>query len=73
MAATYTYDQVGNRVKMVQGSTTTYAYGSFNRLSSAGSTTYTYDPYTFRLSRLLTTRGLGFPMDWRNPPTPPGG
>src|SRR3989475_138772 len=42
-AITYTYDQVGNRVKMVQGSTTTYAYGSFNRLSSAGSTTYTYD------------------------------
>ncbi len=30
-------------MKMVQGSTTTYAYGSFNRLSSAGSTTYTYD------------------------------
>src|SRR3989442_4562369 len=28
---------------MVQGSTTTYTYGSFNRLSSAGSTTYTYD------------------------------
>jgi len=40
---TYAYDQVGNRVKMVQGSTTTYTYGSFNRLSSAGSTTYTYD------------------------------
>src|SRR3989442_10130872 len=28
---------------MVQGSTTAYTYGSFNRLSSAGSTTYTYD------------------------------
>lgn len=42
-AVTYTYDQVGNRIKMVQGSTTTYSYGSFNRLSSAGSTTYTYD------------------------------
>ncbi|MGD0476938.1 MAG: hypothetical protein ABSB29_02085 [Nitrososphaerales archaeon] len=41
---TYTYDQVGNRVKMVQGGTpTTYSYGSFNRLTSAGSTTYTYD------------------------------
>ena len=42
-AITYTYDQVGNRVKMVQGSTTTYTYVSFNRLSTAGSTTYTYD------------------------------
>src|SRR5437016_11706704 len=42
---TYAYDQVGNRVKMVQGSaTTTDAYGSFNRLMSAGSTTtYAYD------------------------------
>ena len=40
---TYAYDQVGNRIRMVQGSTTTYSYGSFNRLSSAGSTTYTYD------------------------------
>lgn len=39
----YAYDQVGNRVRMVQGSTTTYSYGSFNRLSSAGTTTYTYD------------------------------
>src|SRR5207247_10829197 len=28
---------------MVQGSTTTYTYVSFNRLSTAGSTTYTYD------------------------------
>src|SRR5207247_478871 len=40
----YTYDQVGNRVKMVQGATTnTYNYSSFNRLLSAGSTTYTND------------------------------
>src|SRR5436853_2895270 len=41
---TYSYDQVGNRVKMVQGATTTtYTYGTFNSLLSAGSTTYTYD------------------------------
>src|SRR3989454_5359049 len=41
---TYAYDQVGNRLKMVQGATTTtYTYGPFNRLLSAGSTTYTYD------------------------------
>src|SRR6266705_6640641 len=36
----YSYDQVGNRLKMVQGSTTTtYSYGPFDRLLSAGSTT----------------------------------
>src|SRR3989454_7800139 len=38
---TYSYDQVGNRVRMVQGATTTtYTYGPFNRLLSAGSTIY---------------------------------
>src|SRR5207244_7404091 len=31
---TYSYDQVGNRVKMVQGSTSTYTYGAFTRLAS---------------------------------------
>ncbi len=41
---TYTYDQVGNRLKMVQGLTKIYSYGSFNRLSGAGGTSYTYDP-----------------------------
>jgi RHS repeat-associated protein len=41
---TYAYDQVGNRVEMVQGGTATnYTYSSFNRLTSGGSTTYTYD------------------------------
>ena len=41
---TYEYDQVGNRVQMVNGSTTTtYTYGSFNRLTSAGGTTYGYN------------------------------
>ena len=40
----YTYDQTGNRVKMVTGSSTTlYSYGAFNRLLSAGGTTYAYD------------------------------
>src|SRR5207245_3312322 len=37
---TYAYDQAGNRVKMVQGSTTTYTYRWLNRLSRAGSRTY---------------------------------
>jgi RHS repeat-associated protein len=49
---TYAYDQVGNRVRMTQGSTTTvYCYGNYNRLSgyytttscSSPSTAYTYD------------------------------
>ena len=49
---TYTYDQVGNRIRMVLGSTTTvYCYGSFNRLTGYYTTTscgspavsYTYD------------------------------
>src|SRR5207245_2510142 len=40
---TYAYDQAGNRVKMVQGSTTTYTYRWLNRLSRAGSRTYSYD------------------------------
>src|SRR5437870_11734829 len=40
----YAHDQVGNRLKMAQGATTTtYTYGQFNRILSAGSTTYTYD------------------------------
>jgi RHS repeat-associated protein len=49
---TYAYDQVGNRVRMVQGSTTTvYCYGNYNRLNGYYTTTscsspsmaYTYD------------------------------
>jgi RHS repeat-associated protein len=41
---TYTYDAVGNRVQMVNGSTVTnYTYGEFNRLTSAGNVNYTYD------------------------------
>ncbi len=40
---TYTYDQVGNRLTKTEGSQTTYTYGSYNRLTQAGSTNYTYD------------------------------
>jgi RHS repeat-associated protein len=41
----YTYDQVGNRLTAtVNGTQTTYSYGSYNKLLSAGSTGYTYDP-----------------------------
>src|SRR6267378_1487506 len=38
------YDNVGNRLWMYQSPTnTTYVYGSYNRLTSSGSTTYGYD------------------------------
>ena len=50
---TYAYDQVGNRIRMVQGSTTTrYCYGAYDRLTgyytttgscSSPSVSYTYD------------------------------
>jgi len=36
-------------------------------------TTYTYDPETFRLTRLFTSRGTAFPGDCPNPPEPPCG
>jgi len=40
----YGYDAVGNRLWFKQGSTnSSYAYGSYNRLSSIGPTTYSYD------------------------------
>ena len=34
-------------------------------------TRYTYDPHTFRLTHLLTTRGRAFPEDCPPPPPPP--
>ncbi len=40
----YGYDAIGNRQWYKEGATnTTYAYGSYNRLLAAGSTSYTYD------------------------------
>ena len=36
-------------------------------------TTYTYDPETFRLTRLFTSRGASFPQDCPNPPDAPCG
>ncbi|HEV2226816.1 MAG TPA: RHS repeat-associated core domain-containing protein [Nitrososphaerales archaeon] len=60
---TYSYDQVGNRVKMVQGTTTTYTYGSFNRLSSAGSTSYTYDANGNMITK---SEGWTYSYDYEN-------
>ncbi|HEU5367013.1 MAG TPA: RHS repeat-associated core domain-containing protein, partial [Ktedonobacterales bacterium] len=43
------------------------AYGN------GASTSYTYDPQTFRLTHLFTTRGACFPGDGTNPASPPVG
>jgi RHS repeat-associated protein len=40
---------------------------------NGASTTYEFDPLTFRLARLLTDRGAGFADDWPQPPNPPRG
>ncbi|HEV2225437.1 MAG TPA: RHS repeat-associated core domain-containing protein, partial [Nitrososphaerales archaeon] len=60
---TYAFDPVGNRVKMVQGTTTTYTYGPFNRLSSAGSTSYTYDANGNMITK---TGGWTYSYDYEN-------
>jgi RHS repeat-associated protein len=39
----YTYDNVGNRLTKVEGSTTSYTYDNADRMTSAGGVTYTYD------------------------------
>ncbi|MDE1853769.1 MAG: RHS repeat protein [Thaumarchaeota archaeon] len=68
----YAYDQVGNRIRMVQGSTTTvYCYGSFNRLSgyyttsscSSPSTSYTYDANGNAITK---TGGWTYSYDYEN-------
>ncbi len=44
----YGYDAAGNRLWMKQGAAnTTYTYGSFNRLLSAGPVNYAYDNYDY--------------------------
>ncbi len=49
----YGYDGVGNRLWTYQNPTnTTYTYGSYNRLTSAGSTSYTYDNDGNRLTQV---------------------
>ncbi len=50
-----------------RGQRTLIAYGN-------GATTHSsYDPITFRLTHLFTTRGAAFPNDCPNPPNPPCG
>jgi len=67
----YAYDQVGNRIRMVQGSTTTvYCYGAYNSLASYTTSTcssptvsYTYDSN----GNLITkTGGWTYSYDYAN-------
>ncbi len=69
---TYAYDQTGNRIRMVQGSTTTvYCYGAFNRLSgyyttgtcSSPTTSYTYDANGNTMTK---TGGWSYSYDYEN-------
>lgn len=53
------YDTKGQRERIVYG--------------NGATTTYTYDPETFRLTNLFTGRGDAFPNDCPNPPHPPCG
>jgi RHS repeat-associated protein len=65
-AATLTalVNDIGHNAK---GQRTLIAYGNGVR------TQYAYDPQTFRLTHLLTTRGAAFPEDCPHPPHPPCG
>src|SRR5207249_4124841 len=49
----YGYDAIGNRQWIYQSPTnTTYGYGAYDRLASAGSTTYSYDNNGNRLTQV---------------------
>jgi RHS repeat-associated protein len=58
---------VGNIDYNAKGQRTRIHYGN------GVSTTYEYEPFTFRLAHLLTDRGTGFAGDWPQPPDPPRG
>ena len=68
---TYTYDQTGNRMKTVNGTTTTvYCYGSYNRLSSYSTSScssptvsYTYDANGNMISK---SGGWTYSYDYEN-------
>ncbi|MDZ4853662.1 MAG: SpvB/TcaC N-terminal domain-containing protein [Nitrospirota bacterium] len=64
---TATQHMIGNIDYNAKGQRTRIEYGN------GVSTTYEYDPLTFRLVRLLTDRGTGFTNDWPQPPDPPRG
>ena len=62
---TATENFVGNVDYNAKGQRTRIRYGN------GVSTTYEYEPLTFRLAHLLTDRGNGFPGDQPDPPDPP--
>ena len=64
---TATQHMIGNIDYNAKGQRTHIHYGN------GVSTTYEYDPRTFRLARLLTDRGTAFANDWPQPPAPPRG
>jgi YD repeat-containing protein len=69
---TYAYDQTGNRIRIVQGSTTTaYCYGSYNRLSGYYTTTSCGSPavsYTYDANGNTATKtgGWAYSYDYEN-------
>ncbi len=63
----YSYDQVGNRLSaVVNGTTTSYTYGSYNKLLSAGSTTYTYDNNGNTVTKTSVSNSWTYTYDYEN-------
>jgi RHS repeat-associated protein len=63
----YTYDQVGNRLtQTVNGTQTTYTYGSYNKLLSAGSTSYTYDNNGNTVTKASGSNSWAYTYDYEN-------
>ncbi|MBI2184787.1 MAG: hypothetical protein HYU39_07510 [Thaumarchaeota archaeon] len=62
----YTYDQVGNRLTKTEGSTTSYTYGTYNRLTQAGSTNYTYDNNGNMITKNDGTDSWTYTYDYNN-------
>ena len=61
------YNAKGQRVLIEYGN------GTGTQNTSGVSTQYEYDPQTFRLTHLFTSRGSAFPGDGTNPSNPPAG
>jgi YD repeat-containing protein len=63
----YSYDHVGNRLSaLVNGTGTTYTYGSYNKLLSAGSTTYTYDNNGNTATKAQGANSWAYTYDFEN-------
>jgi len=63
----YTYDIVGNRLSQaVNGTETSYTYGTGNKLLSAGATSYTYDGNGNRLTQTSGSNSWNYIYDFEN-------